>query len=183
VSYTVGKGVYIQVLETTNVKGTADLALYSNEFGQTVVGNAGANSLRGYGGNDTLSGGAGDDRISGGRGNDTLAGNSGADTYYFSYALNASTNVDTIKGFSSIDLISLSSAIFTKAGSVGALAASAFSANTTGLADDASDRIIWETDTGILRYDPDGTGSAEATAFAIITGNTGAINAGDFVIA
>jgi len=181
VNYTVGKGVYIQVLETTNAKGTAALSLYSNEFGQTVNGNAGANVLRGYGGNDTINGGAGNDKISGGEGKDTLAGNTGADTYYFSNALGAS-NVDTIKGFSSIDLISLNASIFTKAGPAGTLAASAFVANTSGKAGDASDRIIYETDTGILRYDPDGTGAAAATAFAIID-NKFAMNAGDFVIA
>jgi len=182
VNYTVGKGVYIQVLETTNPSGTSALSLYSNEFGQTVTGNAGNNSLRGYGGNDTINGGAGADKISGGLGNDTLAGNAGADTYYFSYALNGTTNVDTIKGFSSIDLISLSSSIFTKAGPAGTLAASAFVANTSGKAGDASDRIIYETDTGILRYDPDGTGAAAAVAFAIID-NKAAMNNADFVIA
>ncbi|MBX3566473.1 MAG: calcium-binding protein [Rhizobiaceae bacterium] len=182
VDYTVGKGVYIQVLETTNAAGTAAIGLYSNEFGQTVNGNAGNNSLRGYGGNDKINGGAGADRISGGLGNDTLAGNTGADIYYFSYALDEATNLDTIKGFSSIDLISLNSSVFTKAGPAGALAASAFRANTSGKAGDASDRIIWETDTGRLYYDPDGTGAAAGTAFAVITGNTGPMNAGDFVI-
>ncbi|MBX3568959.1 MAG: calcium-binding protein [Rhizobiaceae bacterium] len=183
VDYTVGKGVYIQVLETTNAAGTTALSLYSNEFGQTVNGNAGANMLRGYAGDDTINGGAGADRISGGLGNDILAGNAGADIYYFSYALNGTTNVDTIKGFSSIDLINLSSSIFTKAGSAGALAAGAFWASADGKAHDASDRIIWETDTGRLYYDSDGTGAAARVLFAVVTGNTGPMNAGDFVIA
>jgi len=147
-----------------------------------VNGNAGANNLRGYGGNDTINGGAGADRISGGIGNDTLAGNAGADTYFFSYALNGTTNVDTIKGFSSIDLVSLSASIFTKAGPVGNLAASAFVANASGKATTAAHRIVYETDTGILRYDPDGTGAAAAVKFAIMHG-TPTMNAGDFVIA
>ncbi|MBX3568364.1 MAG: hypothetical protein KF914_09920 [Rhizobiaceae bacterium] len=183
VSYTLKAGVEVEVLTTTSASGKSAISLYGNEFGQTITGNKGANALRGYDGDDTINGGDGADKISGGLGNDTLAGNAGADTYYFSYALDEATNVDTIKGFSSIDLISLSASIFTQAGPAGALAASAFRANTTGKAGDASDRIIWETDTGKLYYDPDGTGAAAGTTFAIITGNTGPINAGDFVIA
>lgn len=160
--------------------------LIENAFGganyDTILGNFAANSLRGNDGDDTISGGDGDDKISGGRGNDTVSGNAGKDTYYFSHALNGATNVDTIKGFSGIDLMQLSSSIFTKVGK-GALPASAFWSNTTGKAHDATDRVIWETDTGKLYYDPDGTGAVAGTLFAVVTGNTGAINAGDFVIA
>jgi Ca2+-binding RTX toxin-like protein len=50
------------------------------------------------------------------------------------------------------------------------------------VAADASDRIIYETDTGILRYDPDGTGAAAAIAFAKIEGLPTMTNA-DFIIA
>ncbi|MBX3568367.1 MAG: hypothetical protein KF914_09935 [Rhizobiaceae bacterium] len=182
VSYTLKAGVEVEVLTTTSASGKGALSLYGNEFGQTITGNKGANALRGYDGDDTINGGDGADKISGGLGNDTLAGNAGADTYYFSYALDEMTNVDTIKGFSGIDLISLSSSIFSKAGPAGNLAASAFVANVDGKAADASDRIIYETDTGILRYDPDGTGAAAAITFAIMDGLP-SMNAGDFVIA
>ncbi|MBX3568792.1 MAG: CHRD domain-containing protein [Rhizobiaceae bacterium] len=182
VNYTVGSGVYIQTLESIDSKGTAGLSLFSNEFGQTVTGNAGNNTLRGYGGNDTINGGAGNDKISGGTGNDTLSGNAGADTYYFSYALNEATNVDTIKGFSGIDLISLAASIFTKAGPAGTLAATAFAASADGNATTAAHRILYETDTGILRYDADGTGAAAAIKFAVMAGLP-TMNAGDFVVA
>ncbi|MBX3568961.1 MAG: calcium-binding protein, partial [Rhizobiaceae bacterium] len=170
-------------VENIVLLGSDGLNAYGNTLKNMITGNAGANRLRGADGDDTISGGAGDDKISGGRGNDMLAGNTGADTYYFSYALSEATNVDTIKGFSSIDLISLSSLIFTKAGPVGALAESAFVANADGWATTADHRIIYETDTGILRYDRDGIGGAAAIKFAIMDGNTSAINAGDFVIA
>ncbi|MBX3569200.1 MAG: M10 family metallopeptidase C-terminal domain-containing protein [Rhizobiaceae bacterium] len=181
VSYVLKAGVHVEALTTTSDTGIDSINLYGNELGQTITGNDGDNVLRGYDGDDLISGRAGADKISGGLGNDTLAGNAGADTYYFSYALNETTNVDTIKGFSGIDLISLSSAIFTKAGPVGALAASAFVANADGKATDALDRIVYETDTGILRYDPDGTGAAAAIKFAVMEGLPG-MNAGDFFI-
>ncbi|MBX3568655.1 MAG: hypothetical protein KF914_11400 [Rhizobiaceae bacterium] len=182
VSYTLKAGVEVEVLTTTSASGKSAISLYGNELDQTITGNAGANALRGYDGDDTINGGAGDDRISGGLGNDTLAGNAGADTYYFSYALDEATNVDTIKGFSGIDLISLNASIFAQAGPAGALAAAAFAASADGNATTAAHRITYETDTGILRYDADGTGAAAAVAFAIMQGLP-SMNAGDFVIA
>ncbi|MBX3568036.1 MAG: calcium-binding protein [Rhizobiaceae bacterium] len=182
VDYTLGTSVHVEVLATLDPAGAAPLALFGNEFGQTITGNKGANVLRGYDGDDTINGGDGADKISGGLGNDTLAGNVGADTYYFSYALNGTTNVDTIKGFSSIDLISLNASIFAQAGPAGALAASAFAASADGKATTAAHRITYETDTGILRYDSDGTGAAAAVAFAIMQGLP-SMNAGDFVVA
>lgn len=183
ISYVVEPGTIFKAQGTLGLtNGTIIENAFGGAQGDVIFGNDQANTLRGYDGDDTISGRAGNDKISGGRGNDILAGNAGADTYYFSYGLNGTTNVDTIKGYSGIDLISLSSAIFTKAGPVGALAPSAFVANTTGKALDASDRIVCETDTGILRYDPDGTGAAAATAFAKMDGLP-SMNAGDFVIA
>jgi Ca2+-binding RTX toxin-like protein len=152
-----------QHIENLILTGKADIDGTGNSFANTLTGNDGNNILNGGTGLDTLSGGA------------------GADTFHFGDTLNGTTNVDTIKDFSSIDLISLSAAIFTKAGPVGALAADAFVANTSGAAADASDRIIYETDTGILRYDPDGTGAAAAIAFAKIDGLF-AMNAADFVV-
>ena len=50
----------------------------------------------------------------------------------------------------------------------GALAATAFRANTTGLAGDASDRIIHDTVTGNLYFDADGTGSGARVQFAML---------------
>jgi Ca2+-binding RTX toxin-like protein len=52
------------------------------EFGDTITGNALANSLFGMGGNDTLRGGAGNDFLRGGRGNDTLLGQEGLDRIF-----------------------------------------------------------------------------------------------------
>ena len=54
-----------------------------------------------------------------------------------------------------IDTIRLENAIFSGLGN-GALAGSAFVSNTSGNAADASDRIIYEKDTGKLFFDKDG---------------------------
>lgn len=71
VSFTLGAGSEIEQLRAYDLSGTAALNLSGNEFGQTILGNAGSNVLRGFGGNDTLSGGLGDDLLYGGTGDDT----------------------------------------------------------------------------------------------------------------
>lgn len=62
------------------------------------------------------------------------------------------------------EMIALSASAFT-ALSVGPLSAAAFRANTSGQAQDADDRIIYETDTGLFYYDADGSGSGDAILF------------------
>ncbi|MFM9109437.1 MAG: hypothetical protein ACKOPN_02335, partial [Prochlorococcaceae cyanobacterium] len=68
-----------------------------------------------------------------------------------------------------IDSIQLENSIFSALPTTGTLAATAFrlgaSATTT------AHRILYDTTTGSLLYDPDGTGVAAATPFAFL--NTG----------
>ncbi|MBA3043066.1 MAG: hypothetical protein FP819_25505 [Rhizobiaceae bacterium] len=79
------------------------------------------------------------------------------------------TNVDTITDFSvADDTISLENSVFTTIGAVGTLAASAFVRNTTGLAQDASDRIIYESDTGNLFYDSNGNAAGGSVLIAVL---------------
>jgi phospholipase/lecithinase/hemolysin len=61
VSYALGAGSEIELLQTTNARGKGAINLTGNDFDQTIVGNAGNNVLEGRGGADTLSGGAGKD--------------------------------------------------------------------------------------------------------------------------
>ncbi len=75
----------------------------------------------------------------------------------FTTALNASTNVDHITDFSVVaDTIQVDNAIFAALGGNGTLTADQFVKNTTGLAGDGNDHIIYETDTGWLTYDSNG---------------------------
>ena len=69
-SYALTADARIEILETTNVKGTKAIELSGNGFSQTIRGNAGNNTLSGLGGNDILDGGLGNDRMIGGTGND-----------------------------------------------------------------------------------------------------------------
>ena len=62
-SYALNAGAEVETLSTTNSFGTGAIGLTGNEFGQTLIGNAGANFLDGGGGADMLNGGAGNDTI------------------------------------------------------------------------------------------------------------------------
>jgi Ca2+-binding RTX toxin-like protein len=113
---------------------------------------------------DTFIGDANDNRLDGARGNDMLTGAGGADTFVFDSIL-APNNIDTITDFThGVDHIELAQSIFTALG-MGALAADAF---TTGVATTAAQHILYDTETGALSYDADGSGAGAAIQFATL---------------
>ncbi len=165
-------------IEKLILTGAAAVNGTGNSLANTITGNGAANTLKGGGGIDTVDGGGGNDKLYGGTGNDTLKGGSGADGFYFDSALNASTNVDKLSDFSvAADTIFLDRDIFTTITASGPLAAAAYRAGTA--AADASDRIIYDSATGKIFYDSDGTGAAAAILFATVTAGT-ALTVADF---
>ncbi|HVV94141.1 MAG TPA: CAP domain-containing protein [Hyphomicrobiales bacterium] len=160
--------------------GILGLSLAAGAGNQTIVGTAGKDTLSGGAGNDALSGAAGADTIDGGAGRDHLWGGAGADSFVFDTALGAN-NVDTISGFAhGSDQIDLDHAIFGGIGSRGALKAGFFHAGTA--AHDGNDHIIYDTHTGALFYDPDGTGADAEVQFATLARHP-ALTAADFMVA
>lgn len=138
--------------------------------------------LYGGDGNDHLLGWEYGSFLDGGAGNDVLQGARGADRFHFGDALDARTNVDTIvdfwtnaRGGHISDRIELDDAIFTTL-STGALSADAFVANADGVATTAGQRIIYDTDSGALFYDADGSGAGEAVQFAVFVPHPAAGN-------
>jgi hypothetical protein len=147
-----------QEIETLRVQGSAGLTLTGNEFNNQLIGGAGKDTLRGGAGNDTIRGGAGADRLTGG---------SGSDTFRFETSL-AAGGADAITDFNAdADTIALALPVFTQVGATGLLAPDAFYTGTA--AHDATDRIIYNTTTGSLMYDPDGSGGQAATTFATVS--------------
>ncbi|WP_262297868.1 M10 family metallopeptidase C-terminal domain-containing protein [Microvirga sesbaniae] len=135
----------------------------------------------GVAGADKLNGGSGSDLLDGGLGADTLTGGAGEDSFRFSTAL-GNGNVDRITDFKvSDDTFLLDNLIFGNVGGDGALALGAFHKSKAGVAHDADDRIIYDTDSGALFYDADGSGQGAAVQFARLSKNLN-VAATDFVI-
>ncbi len=168
--------------------------IYGSDFGDKLNGYAGNDSILGYGGNDALkgnggadsiNGGSGNDEINGGPGSDSLNGSTGNDTFIFNKPLSATTNVDTIVGFSHTgDTIKLDDDIFVKLATGGnhTLSAAQYKENSTGKATESDDRIIYNNSNGALYYDPDGTGPAVAVKFAVIDGSLDEVDQSDFAV-
>ncbi|MQW73625.1 calcium-binding protein [Sinorhizobium medicae] len=164
----IGNLEHLTLLNTGNISGTG------NSLNNTLTGNSGNNGLNGAAGNDL---------INGGLGNDFLRGSTGLDTFFFSTALNAATNVDTILDFNiADDAVRLENAIFNAIQGVGALTTSQFISNTAGVSETADHRIVYETDTGRLYYDSDGSGAAVSVHFATLSTNLNTTAADFFVV-
>lgn len=160
---------------------TGDAAGDINLSIENLIGSGFADVLNGDNVVNVINGGAGNDIIKGDGGNDILKGGSGNDFFTFNSALDAVGNVDTIIDFDvAADTIRLDDAIFT-ALTAGALPASAFKDTADG-PKDADDRIIYNSATGNLYYDADGSGAAFGNVkFASLTGAP-ALAASDFVV-
>ena len=114
---------------------------------------------------DQLTGNGEANRILGGGGNDTLTGGAGADTFWFYPPVTVENNVDTITDFlSGTDKLEFSADSFSPLGAPGQIAADVFVLGTS--AQDANDRLIYDSGTGSLFYDADGTGSGTAQLVA-----------------
>lgn len=157
----------------TNIEGVKG----SDGYGDKLSGNVGSQLIYGRGGNDT---------IKGGLGNDTLDGGAGNDKYVFDTAF--ASNVDKILSFTSGgDKIVLENGIFTALGATTGNFVTAdarfYSAAGATAGHDANDRVIYNTTTGALYYDADGSGTSSAVQIALIgTSTHPALAATDFVV-
>ena len=89
--------------------------------------------------------------------------------------------MDTILDFQKgIDRIELDDSVFAGL-DLGKLDASAFVANATGVATSADQRIIYDTDSGQLFYDADGSLGGAAVLFGIVAGHP-PLTGADFVV-
>ena len=170
--------------------------VWGSDFNDTLIGSAsGVNIFNGYGGNDSLSGGAsidyflggaGDDSLfgdayndflSGDAGNDTLTGGAGADSFEYR---NPAEGIDTITDFSVVDdtisVRSFSTYYFGGGLTSGAaITTDQFVLGSSAV--DASDRFIYDQNTGALFFDEDGTGTSEQVQFATLSTGLALTNA------
>ncbi|MEO7222721.1 MAG: VCBS domain-containing protein [Devosia sp.] len=148
----------------------------------TIDGKGGNDRIDASGGNDVVKGGAGDDTIIGGLGLDRLRGDDGKDSFVFKTALGPA-NFDKLTDFKhDTDQLQLAKAVFAKIGA--SLDATEFFAKKGAIkAHDRDDRIIYDTRSGKLFYDDDGSkkNGHEAIHFATLTTKP-LLDHGDFVI-
>lgn len=137
--------------------GNGDDLIAGGAGGDSIVGGIGNDNIGGGKGGDRIFGDDGNDTVNGNLGNDQLSGGAGADKFIFNAVLSAPTNVDTILDFEAgVDQIQLSASIF--------MAFNAQVGQVVGL----SDKLLYDSNSGVLRYDADGAVGAAATDFAII---------------
>lgn len=159
-SYTLQTSLSVEWLSTADNLATAAIDLTGNQLDNYLVGNEGVNVLNG------------------GLGADILIGHGGADTFLFASTLGGG-NVDFITDYTAgTDKIALDDAVFTQL-APGALAAGAF---VNGIVPgDANDRILYNSGTGELFYDADGSGAIAAVWFATLQHNP-ILTAADFTV-
>jgi Ca2+-binding RTX toxin-like protein len=191
-----GAAQLIANLQAGAALAATDLAVENGSApptGSTITGTAGNDTLPGGAGNDTLIGlagadslvgGAGNDWFEGGTGQDRLNGGAGADSFVFKDPA-ANANFDYVNDFvSGSDKLRLDDAVFTSIGGLGAFAAGderfvAAPGARNGL--EADDRLMYDTTSGKLYYDADGSGSGAAAVVAVLQGAPG-LTATDIVV-
>lgn len=159
-------------IENISLTGSANFNAFGNAHGNVITGNTGSNVLYGYQGADVIFGASGNDFIVGGAGIDALSGGAGLDQFLFNTSLSV-LDRDTITGFiARDDTIRLENAVYTALGAqTGFLAATAFKSNAGGVATDADDRILYDTATGALFYDMNGSAALGRVQFATLSGS------------
>lgn len=143
---------------------------------ENVIGSNFADQLRGNSGNNTLEGGAG---------RDTLTGGSGADNFFYKEPTDGG---DSIVDLSFNDRLTISAAGF-GGGLVRGIKLSTTAADTgvfvsgtnpTSLGSSAN--FLYNTNTGVLRFDSDGVGTSSAVTIATLGGSP-LLSASQFYIA
>ena len=179
ISFKLGANLENLVLTDAAVKGEGNSlanAITGNELANMLLGLAGKDSLLGEEGNDNLRGGRGMDELVGGVGVDKLTGNGGRDAFVFDTAPGG--GVDKVRDFDAgKDLFWLDKDIFAAIGNK--LGKAEFAIGKK--AGDASDRIIFDEDTGRLFYDANGNAAGGKLLFAKLAKGAG-LDHTDFVM-
>lgn len=173
--------------------------LYGGGGQDRLDGAADDDTLVGAEGNDNLQGGAGDDSLYGGfefatsgpgTGNDTLTGHSGRDVFVFNdnpnpFISSSLATADRINDFvSRTDILAFDDAVFPHIGAFGHFQPGDerfFAAGGATGGSDESDRVVYDTSTGRLYYDPDGSGAIAAQLIATLA-DSPAVVASDIAV-
>jgi Ca2+-binding RTX toxin-like protein len=182
ISYTLPANVEnLTLTGTTAINGTGNgLAntINGNNANNTLNGSTGNDLILGNGGVDKLLGGAGNDSLNGGAGNDTLTGGIGVDKFIYNTNAaftTAAVGVDIITDFTigQGDKIVLDKTTFPKISSVAGTGFSINSefakVNSDALAATRAADIVYNSTTGALFYNQNGTAAGFGTGAKFLT--------------
>ncbi|MDI6028179.1 calcium-binding protein [Corticibacterium sp. UT-5YL-CI-8] len=159
ISYSL-KAIYA---ENINLVGAGVINATGNKFSNVIVGNSSSNIINGMAGNDVLTGGGGSDR------------------FVFDTSL-GTNNVDHLTDFyAPQDSIRLDDSVFVGLTEGALIAKAQFKNIATGTVD-ASDRILYDSDTGNLFFDRDGSGSSYAPVQFAVIDSKEALTYRDFLV-
>lgn len=157
--------------------GSGDDALFGGNGEDFIRGGAGNDEIDGGAGNDNLFGGTGNDRIVGGSGDDAMRGGDGNDTLVagrgadvmtggkgndrFQLGRNATVGLDRVTDFNpDEDIIEISRALLPSSNlRPGRLEDGDFDV-VTKLGSGVTAKIVYESSTGLIYYNPSRSGSA-----------------------
>jgi Ca2+-binding RTX toxin-like protein len=182
VNYALGANVENLTLTGTAIVGTG------NALNNLITGNASANTLSGNDGNDTINAGDGNDFLTGGNGNDvllggngndlliggnssdTLVGGAGLDFFRFNNPLEGIDNINFVVADDTIQVVQAAFGVIDPATGnltnlpLGALAAGQFRVGAG--AADRNDYFVYNSITGALSFDGNGSGAGGAVQIA-----------------
>jgi Ca2+-binding RTX toxin-like protein len=176
VGYALGANVENLVLfDNSGIPITHVISGTGNNLNNYITGNRHDNDLHGRAGNDILNGGLGHDALHGGAGRDRLTGGLGRDLFVFDTKPNKAANQDRITDYSvKDDSIWLDNAIFTKLGRGTEASPRKISKSYFKVGDRAADKndyVVYNSKTGVLSYDADGSGRGKAVEIAQLSKN------------
>lgn len=145
-------------LSTFFLRDHVEALVYTGSGSFLGVGSSTNNSIVGGANADDLNGLDGDDLLIGGSGNDQLQGGNGSDLFRY---LGGETGLDRILDFTAnADRLQVSSAFFNPVGTL------QFRSGAGIAADTANATFLYDTNTGIVSFDRDGTGGAAPVQLA-----------------
>jgi Ca2+-binding RTX toxin-like protein len=157
-SYTT-KGITSTFNATTNqgsITSGTNQVIYKNIQGLNISGTVYADNIIGGNSGDVLFGYSGNDFLTGGKGSDILYGGDGTDIFAFN---NYNEGIDTLADFDTTDeVIQISAAGFGGSLALGTLSAGKLTIGSAASA--IAQRFIYDSSTGGLFFDQDGSASA-----------------------
>jgi Ca2+-binding RTX toxin-like protein len=167
-------GIAATLFATLPALSATDITVINGDItGVVINGTAGNDSLAGTPADDRVSGLDGDDTLDGQAGNDTLVGGDHSDTFLFTVSP-GTANADSIADFNTgVDKVVLDGTVHLNAGPSGNFAAADLRFHShagANIAHDANQHVLYDTATGELWYDADGSGAAAVQLVATLQG-------------